>query len=113
MNGLLWSLAIYAAAAVAEIAGCFAFWAWLRLDRNPLWLVPGVASLVLFAVLLAQVDLAFAGRAYAAYGGIYITASVAWLWVVEGQMPDRFDVAGVGFSLVGTVIILLAPSLRS
>jgi len=113
VNGPIWSLMIYAAAAVAEIAGSFAFWAWFRLDRNPLWLVPGVASLMLFAFLLTQIDLELAGRAYAAYGGIYIAASVGWLWVVEGQMPDRFDLTGVGFSLLGTVIILLAPSLRS
>jgi small multidrug resistance family-3 protein len=113
VNGMWWSLVIYAAAAVAEIAGCFAFWAWLRLDLTPLWLIPGIASLILFAFLLTQVDLTLAGRAYAAYGGIYITASVVWLCVIEGQTPDRFDFAGVGFSILGTVIILLAPSLRS
>jgi len=26
---------IYLAAALAEIGGCFAFWAWLRLDKSP------------------------------------------------------------------------------
>lgn len=70
------TLAIYIGAALAEIAGCFAFWAWLRLDHSPLWLVPGMASLVLFAWLLTHIDSDFAGRAYAAYGGIYITASL-------------------------------------
>lgn len=58
-----------ALAAVAEIAGCFAFWAWLRLDRSPLWLAPGLLSLALFAYLLTRVDSAAAGRAYASYGG--------------------------------------------
>ena len=61
---------IYLAAAAAEIAGCFAFWAWLRLDRSPLWLLPGIASLCVFAWLLTLVDAEHAGRAYAAYGGI-------------------------------------------
>jgi small multidrug resistance family-3 protein len=42
--------AIYAAAALFEIAGCFAFWAWLKLDKSALWLVPGMLSLALFAI---------------------------------------------------------------
>jgi small multidrug resistance family-3 protein len=70
------SALLYVAAAVGEIAGCFAFWAWLRLDRSPWWLVPGICSLVVFAVLLTRIDAAFAGRAYAAYGGVYIAASL-------------------------------------
>ena len=64
------SIVTYAAAALAEIAGCFAFWAWLRLNKSPLWLAPGVLSLMLFAYLLTRVDSAAAGRAYAAYGGV-------------------------------------------
>ena len=66
----------YAGAALAEIVGCFAFWAWLRLDRSPLWLLPGMASLALFAYLLTLVESEAAGRAYAAYGGIYIVAAI-------------------------------------
>ena len=77
------SIATYAVAALAEIAGCFAFWAWFRMDRSPLWLIPGVLSLMLFAYLLTRVDSAAAGRAYAAYGGIYIAAAVLWLWCAE------------------------------
>ena len=88
MSTSLPSLAVYAGAAFAEIAGCFAFWAWLRLHRTALWVLPGLVFLALFALLLTRVDLAFAGRAYAAYGGIYIAASLAWLWTVEGQAPD-------------------------
>lgn len=72
----------HAAAAITEIAGCFAFWAWLRLDKSVLWLVPGALSLILFAYLLTLVDSAAAGRAFAAYGGVYIMASLAWLVVV-------------------------------
>jgi small multidrug resistance family-3 protein len=107
------SLAAYVGAAFAEIAGCFAFWAWLRLDRSPLWLLPGLVFLALFAFLLTRVDLAFAGRAYAAYGGIYIAASLAWLWAVEGQAPDRWDLLGAVVSLLGAAIILLAPHARA
>ena len=67
--------AIYLGAAIAEIAGCCSVWAWLRLDRSPLWLIPGLASLFLFALLLTRIDSGFAGRAYAAYGGVYIAGS--------------------------------------
>ena len=100
---------VYLGAAIAEIAGCFAFWAWLRLDKSPLWLAPGVASLMLFAWLLTRVDSDAAGRAYAAYGGIYICASLAWLWAVEGVRPDRWDVGGAALGLIGTCVILLGP----
>jgi len=88
------TLLIYPLAALAEIAGCFAFWAWLKLDRSPLWLAPGLVALALFAWLLTLVPSDAAGRAYAAYGGVYIAASLAWLWLIEGQRPDRFDLTG-------------------
>jgi small multidrug resistance family-3 protein len=100
---------VYIAAALAEIAGCFAFWAWLRMGKSPLWLAPGIMSLILFAWLLTRVDSDAAGRAYAAYGGIYICASLLWLWSVEGVRPDRWDVTGAALCLVGTCVILLAP----
>jgi small multidrug resistance family-3 protein len=102
-------VAIYLAAALAEIAGCFAFWAWLRLDLSPLWLVPGIASLCLFAWALTLIPADHAGRAFAAYGGVYILSSLAWLWLVEGVKPDRWDVAGVTVCLAGAAIILWAP----
>ena len=63
----------------------------------------------LFAWLLTRVDSDAAGRAYAAYGGIYICASLAWLWTVEGVRPHRWDVAGAALCLIGTCIILLGP----
>lgn len=100
-------LLIYAAAAFFEIAGCFAAWAILRLGRTVWWTVPGIVSLVLFAVLLTRIDVDLAGRAYAAYGGIYIAASLAWLWGVEGQAPDRWDLGGAGFCLLGALVILV------
>ncbi|MFN4205272.1 MAG: YnfA family protein [Agrobacterium albertimagni] len=101
------TLLIYPLAALAEIAGCFAFWAWLKLDLSPLWLAPGLVSLALFAWLLTLVPSDAAGRAYAAYGGVYIAASLAWLWLIEGQRPDRFDLTGAAICLVGAAVILL------
>jgi small multidrug resistance family-3 protein len=99
----------YLVAALAEIAGCFAFWAWLRLGASALWLIPGLASLALFAWALTWVEVAAAGRAYAAYGGVYIAASLAWLWAVEGLRPDRWDVTGAAVCLAGAAIILFGP----
>ena len=100
---------VYIAAALAEIAGCFGFWAWLRLGRSVLWLAPAIASLCLFAYLLTLVETEQAGRAFAAYGGVYIVASLAWLWLAEGLRPDRWDVAGGAICLVGAAVILWGP----
>jgi small multidrug resistance family-3 protein len=100
---------IYVGAAIAEIAGCFMFWGWMRAGK-PIWLLaPGVASLALFAWLLTWVDSSAAGRAFAAYGGVYIAASLGWLWLVEGQTPDRWDIAGAALCIVGAAAIIAAP----
>lgn len=103
------SVLAYVGAAVAEIAGCFAFWAVLRLGKPAWWIVPGLASLALFAWLLTFVETSAAGRAYAAYGGVYIAASLLWLWLVEGARPDRWDMAGAAVCLVGAGLILFGP----
>jgi len=101
--------AAYIGAAIAEIAGCYAFWAYLRLDKPVWWLVPGLASLALFAWLLTLADSSAAGRAFAAYGGVYIAGSLAWLWLVEGARPDRWDAIGAAICLVGAAVILAGP----
>ncbi|MBL8552244.1 MAG: YnfA family protein [Hyphomonadaceae bacterium] len=100
---------IYIAAALAEIAGCFAFWSWVRLGRSPLWLIPGVAALALFAWLLTLAPSNSAGRAFAAYGGVYIAASLGWLWSVEGVRPDRWDLIGAAICVAGAALILYGP----
>lgn len=103
------SIPVYIGAAIAEIAGCFAFWAYLRLDKPLWWLAPGVVSLAVFAYLLTLVESGYAGRAYAAYGGIYIAASLAWLWAVEGTRPDRWDAIGATICVIGALVILYGP----
>ena len=100
------SLAFYVAAAVVEIGGCFAFWAWLRLGKSVYWILPGIMFLVIFAVLLTRVESIFAGRAFAAYGGVYIAASLLWLWLIEGQRPDKWDILGASICIIGAVVIL-------
>jgi small multidrug resistance family-3 protein len=103
------SFAWYTVAAVAEISGCFTFWLWLRLGKSFLWTLPGILSLATFAVVLTRIDAPAAGRAYAAYGGIYIACSLAWLWVVEETRPDRWDVIGAAICLMGAAVILYGP----
>ncbi|MES1927206.1 YnfA family protein [Salinisphaera sp. T31B1] len=101
------STAIYLGAALAEIAGCFAFWAWLRQDKSAWWLIPGLLSLALFAYLLTRIDVSAAGRAYASYGGLYIATSLGWLWLAEGIRPNAWDVAGAGLAITGALVILV------
>jgi small multidrug resistance family-3 protein len=100
------NVAVFAIAALLEIAGCFTFWAWLRRGVTPFVAVLGIASLIGFALALTRVDSAFAGRAYAAYGGIYIAASLVWLWIVEGQVPTRADVLGATLAIAGALVIV-------
>ncbi|UCH91729.1 MAG: hypothetical protein JSU60_03220, partial [Nitrospirota bacterium] len=64
---------------------------------------------VIFGVLLTRSEAVFAGRAYAAYGGVYIAASLIWLWAVEGIFPDRWDAIGAGICLAGAALILWGP----
>ena len=96
-------------AAVAEIGGCFAFWSWLRLDKSVWWVVPGTGLLILFAYFLTRIDISFAGRAFAAYGGLYIATSLDWLWIVERLTPDRWDIIGAAICIGGSGVILFGP----
>ena len=105
MTAPLSTIAWYVLAAIAEIAGCFAFWAVLRLERSPVWLAAGILSLVVFAYALTRVEAEAAGRAFAAYGGVYIVASLVWLKVVEGIAPDRWDILGGLICLAGAGLI--------
>jgi small multidrug resistance family-3 protein len=96
-------------AALGEIFGCYSFWLWLRLEKSIFWIIPGILALIIFAFALTKVSASNAGRVYAAYGGFYILSSLFWLWLVEGVKPDKWDLLGVTFSLVGTIVILFSP----
>lgn len=102
------TLPLYALAALAEIAGCFAVWHWWR-GASALWLIPGALALAGFALLLAMTPPAHAGRSFAAYGGIYIAVSLGWLWLVEKTRPDLWDILGGALAITGAAVILFAP----
>ena len=99
----------YVVAAFGEICCCFAFWAWLRMHKSPLWTLPGVLALIVFALALTRVDASNAGRAFAAYGGVYILGSILWMRFTEGASPDRWDLLGVTICLTGSAVILFGP----
>lgn len=102
---------LYLAAAVAEIAGCYGFWLWLRRGASPWSAVAGVGALVVFAWLLTLVDSPAAGRAFAAYGGVYVALSLVWLARVEGVRLTGTDIVGAGICLAGAALILAGPRL--
>jgi small multidrug resistance family-3 protein len=99
---------LFAVTALAEIVGCYLPYLWLRQNRSPWLLIPSAISLALFAWLLTLHPSA-AGRIYAAYGGMYVTIALLWLWLVDGVRPGRYDYLGVGLCLTGMTVIMLAP----
>ena len=95
--------------AVAEIAGCYLPYLVLRKD-SPVWLLlPAAISLAAFAWLLTLHPSIPTGRAYAAYGGIYVIVVLGWSWRLDAVVPDRWDVSGAAIFLIGMVIIAVAP----
>ena len=99
---------LFLVTAIAEIAGCYLPYLWLRQGKSAWLLVPAAASLMLFSWLLSLHPTA-AGRAYAAYGGVYITVALIWLWLVDGVRPQAADLVGVAVCLAGMAIIMFAP----
>lgn len=99
---------LFIVTAVAEIVGCYLPYLWLRGGKSVWLLLPAAASLALFAWLLT-LHPAAAGRVYAAYGGVYISVALAWLWIVDGIRPDRADFLGVALCLAGMAVIMFAP----
>lgn len=99
---------LFLATALAEIIGCYLPWLWLVRQGSAWLLIPAAFSLMLFAWLLTLHEAA-AGRVYAAYGGVYISVALAWLWAVDGVRPTAWDVAGVALSLAGMAVIIYQP----
>ncbi|MBN3806115.1 YnfA family protein [Paraburkholderia sp. Ac-20336] len=103
---------LYVVTAVAEILGCYLPWRWLKEDGSAWLLLPGALSLALFAWLLTLHGTA-AGRVYAAYGGVYVTVAIAWLWGVDKVRPTLWDAAGVALTLAGMAVIAFQPRIHA
>ena len=102
------TLALFVITAIAEIVGCYLPYLWLRQGKSAWLLVPGVLSLLAFAYLLT-LDPTAAGRVYAAYGGVYVSVALMWLWLVDAVKPTRWDIGGVALCLIGMSIIMFGP----
>jgi small multidrug resistance family-3 protein len=108
MANALRTFGLFVVTALAEIIGCYLPYLWLRRNGSPWLLAPAAASLALFSGLLTLHPTA-AGRTYAAYGGVYVATALCWLWLIEHQRPDRWDVTGAVVALAGMAIIAFAP----
>ncbi len=102
------TLGLYFMTALAEIVGCYLPWLWLKHNGSAWLLIPAVASLAAFAWLLTLHDAA-SGRVYAAYGGVYISTAILWLWAVDGIRPSSWDLVGAAVALAGMGIIAFQP----
>jgi small multidrug resistance family-3 protein len=105
---LVRTLLLFVVTACAEIAGCYLPYLWLRQGRSAWLLLPGALSLAAFAWLLS-IHPTGAARTYAAYGGVYVTTALFWLWLVERQQPTRWDLLGGAVAIIGMAIIALGP----
>ena len=105
---LLRTFALFVLTAVAEIVGCYLPWLWLKQGGSAWLLLPGAASLALFAWLLSLHPTA-AGRVYAAYGGVYIGVAMVWLMLVDKVRPTMTDWVGVALCLAGMAVIMSGP----
>lgn len=101
-------LGLFVLTAVAEIVGCYLPYLWLKQDRSAWLLLPAALSLAAFVWLLTLHPHA-AGRVYAAYGGVYVSVALLWLWLVDTVRPTLTDVVGVAVILLGMAIIMFGP----
>lgn len=99
---------LFIATAICEIIGCYLPYLWLRQGRSAWLLLPAAPSLTAFCWLLSLQPTA-AGRTYAAYGGVYISVAILWLWLIEGITPTQWDAVGITLSLSGMAVIMAAP----
>ena len=102
------TLLLFAATAIAEILGCYLPYLWLRKGGSAWLLLPAAASLALFVWLLSLYPTA-SGRVYAAYGGVYVSVALVWLWWVDAVKPTRWDLVGAALCLLGMAVIMFSP----
>ena len=99
---------LFIIAAVAEVAGAYLIWLWIRGPRPIIYGIAGLAALVLYGVVQTLQELAF-GRTFAAYGAGFILVAALWGWWIDGTTPDRWDWLGIAVCLIGAAIMLFAP----
>lgn len=105
---ILRTLTLFIVAGLAEVGGVYLIWQWVRASKPLLWGLLGLMALFLYGLTQTLQTFNF-GRAFAAYGGIFISLAMLWGWQIDGRMPDRWDLLGVGICLAGVAVILWAP----
>ncbi|GAA6614944.1 YnfA family protein [Scytonema sp. NUACC26] len=102
------SLLLFLLGGLCEIGGGYLFWLWLREGKSPTLGIFGIIILTIYGILPTLQPVSF-GRAYAAYGGVFIVLSILWGWIVDGVAPDRYDWLGGWIALLGVLVIMYAP----
>ncbi len=100
---------LFVLTAIAEIIGCYLPYLWLRENASIWLLLPAALSLAVFVWLLS-LHPTESGRVYAAYGGVYVSVAIAWLWLIDGVQPSRWDFLGMAFMLTGMLVIIYGSS---
>jgi len=100
------TLGLFIVTALAEIIGCYLPYLWLKQGKSAFLLLPAALSLAAFVWLLSRHPDA-AGRVYAAYGGVYVSVALIWLWVIDAVRPTATDWIGVSLSLIGMGVIII------
>ncbi len=103
------SIGLFLASALAEIGGSWLVWQGIREDRGTLWIGSGVVALGIYGLVTTLQPDAHFGRILAAYGGVFVAASLVWAAVADGYRPDRYDIVGALICLVGVGVIMYAP----
>lgn len=108
MVDTLRTFALFSVAAVCELGGAYLVWQWQRAGKSVLWALIGVVSLFLYGLIQTAQSFGF-GRAFAAYGGVFIVGAILWGWLVDNHIPDRWDVIGGAICLIGAIVIIVGP----
>lgn len=103
------SIALFIAAALAEIGGAWLVWQGVREHKGWAWIGAGVIALGVYGFIATLQPEANFARILAAYGGIFIIGSLAWGMALDSFKPDRYDVTGALICLLGVAVIMYSP----
>ena len=102
------SVLLFFLAGLCEIGGGYLVWLWLREDFGFVLGVVGGFVLFLYGIVPTFQKTHF-HRVYAAYGGVFIVMSVFWGWLIDGVVPDTYDIIGTIIAVIGVLIIFYYP----
>ncbi len=101
-------IGLFVMAALCEVGGAYLVWQWQRTGKPALFALFGLMALFLYSLIQTTQAFGF-GRTFAAYGGIFILVALLWGWLIDKQIPDRWDWLGITVCLIGVAIMLAGP----